>query len=61
MSDDAKPAPEGIFLEYDPNDHVLRIFLPLPDGQTQTIRQSREQAMALYRALGEMLAPDYDG
>ncbi len=48
---------EGIYLEYDPNDHVLDITLVYPDGKTTTIQQSRDEAMRLYESLGEMLAP----
>lgn len=60
MSDESD-GKEGICVEYDPNSHVLRILLIYPDGLSRTIEMEREMAMRLYRALGEMLAPDYDG
>lgn len=47
--------PEGIGLEYDPNRHVLRIILVLPDGETRTISQTRDEALMLHRSLGKML------
>ena len=51
----------GIGLEYDPNDGVLRIDHISPDGIVKTIRMNRQEAMTLYRSLGEILSPDLDG
>ena len=54
------PDREGIGLEYDPNDRVLRITLILPDGDTKTVSLDREKAVLFYRSLGEMLSPEAD-
>lgn len=64
MNDDAPDqgsTDPGIGLEYDPNRHVLRVDVLLPDGTTQSVFQTREQAMILYRSVGVMLGPDYEG
>ena len=52
---------EGIGVEYDPNDGVLRIFQVPPDGsEPVSISMSKAQALYLHRSLGEMLGPDAD-
>ena len=55
MSEDEDSPYPFIGLECDAKRQVFRVIVPLPDGSTHAVLQSRKDALGLYRSLGQML------